>query len=152
MYALKEILKYTVILVLTLNIVSFYKSQSLNTTYVDFEQNHITVDKSKPLVLHFWATWCPTCKIENQTMNKLSKDYQVITVAVNSNDLESFMKKHDLTFQTLNDKNGYYSNLYNIQVFPTTLIFDKNGKIVFSEVGYTSYFGFKLRLFWASLV
>lgn len=147
----KELLKYTIIIAVTLNIISYYKSQSINASYPDLKKYNITIDRSKPLLLHFWATWCPTCKLENSTINSLAKDHQVVTIAVNSKDLKIFMKKNDLNFNTIDDKNGFFSNLYNIQAFPSTLIFDKKGQIVFSEVGYTSSFGLKLRLFWASL-
>lgn len=146
---IKELLKYTIIIAVVLNLISFYKSQDLNTIYPDFK--NIAIDKNKPLVLHFWATWCPTCKLENSTIDSLAKDHQVITIAVNSTNLEDFMKKNNLNFTTIDDKTSHYFKLYNIKAFPTTLIFDKNGKMVFSEVGYSSYIGLKLRLFWASL-
>jgi len=51
----------------------------------------------------------------------------------------------------INDKNAFYANKYNIKVYPTTLIYDKNKNLIFSEVGYTSTFGLKIRLWWAGL-
>lgn len=144
-----------------LNLISFYKSrdipdQRFETANIKIlNSENFTPDNDKPLLVHFWATWCPVCKIENSTVNSLAKDYQVLTIAVNSGDngtLKDFMKKNSLEFKTVNDQKGYFSKLYNIQAFPATLIFDKNGNLVFSEVGYTSSPGLRIRLFWASLV
>jgi hypothetical protein len=59
------------------------------------------------------------------------------------------MKKHDYSYKVINDEDGSIANRFNVNVFPTTCIYDKNKNLVFSEVGYTSTFGMWIRLLWA---
>ena len=159
-FYIKEIFKYFIIIAVTLNIVSYFKSQDIPKKSFEIDKlsllngKEFNYDKNKPLVIHFWATWCPICKVENKTINNLAKDHQVLTIAIDSGEDESltaFMKKNDFSFPVLNDKEKFFSNSYNIQGFPTTLIYDKNQQLVFKEVGYTSSFGLDLRVFWAGL-
>lgn len=105
------------------------------------------------MVLHFWATWCPICKLEASNIQNISKSYKVITIAVNSKkkDIKNYLKKNNLDFIVIDDYNNQISKDFNISVFPTTLIYDKNKNLIFSEVGYTSTFGLKLRLWWIEL-
>ena len=157
---IKEILIVFVIVTLLLNVISFIKKPDLSsTTLPTFEtatisKKHISSKEytNKPLLLHFWATWCPTCKLEASNIESLSKNYQVITIAVNSGtdeDISMFLKKNDLTYDVINDSTGEFAAKFSISSFPTTFIYDKNQEIKFSEVGYTSTLGLKLRM-WLS--
>jgi len=144
---LKEIILFTLLLIVATNLLSYYKSQSLNKsdqTY--FPQNN------KPLVLHFWATWCPVCKAEASNINLLSKHYQVITVAVKSGtnkEIQNYLKEHHYSYKVVNDSSGEIAKKFHIAAFPTTFIYDKNHKLSSSEVGYTSTIGLFLRAWWA---
>ena len=51
----------------------------------------------------------------------------------------------------VNDKESLYAQDFKISGYPTTFIYDKDRKLVFSEVGYTSTLGLYLRMWWASL-
>lgn len=157
---LKEIVVFIILLIVLLNIVSFYKSGDLNKNDLFIKKLNLidnkkwVYDNTKPLLIHFWATWCPICKVEAPNIQTLSKDYQVITIAVDSGDdkkIKKYLKDNNLDFQVINDKNGILTKKFNISVFPTTFIYDKNKKLIFSEVGYTSTIGLKLRVFWAEL-
>jgi len=106
----------------------------------------------KPVVIHFWATGCPTCKLEASTIESLSKEYEVLSIAVNSGDddeIKLFMDSHKLSYDTINDKNGKFAKKFSVSSFPTTFIYDKDAKIKFSEVGYSSTLGLKLRMWLA---
>ena len=105
--------------------------------------------KNKPLVVHFWATWCPTCKLEASNIEAISKEYNVVSIAVNSgsnSELLDYMQKHDLTYTVVNDKNGILVKKFDISAYPTTLIYDKNGTLKFSEVGYSTTLGLQARV------
>jgi hypothetical protein len=77
----------------------------------------------------------------------------VITIAVDSGtdyEIHAYMQEHNLDYKVINDNQNKISDKLNTQVLPTTLIYDKNQKLVFSEVGYTSSFGLFIRMLWVS--
>ena len=105
--------------------------------------------KEKPLLVHFWATWCPTCKLEASNIESISKAYNVITIAVNSGsneDIERYMSERKLTYKVVNDTQGSLAHKFNIEAYPTTLIYDAHGKLTFAEVGYSTTLGLKTRM------
>ena len=147
----KEILLFVVVMVVFANAISFYKAMDLNKQALDINYEYNT---SKPMLIHVWATWCPTCKVEASNIQSISKDYQVLTFVVKSGtdaDIENYMKENNLNFNTINDNDGSFAQKFNIAAYPTTFIYDKNQELIFSEVGYTSTLGLKLRMWYANL-
>lgn len=156
---IKETIKYTIIFVIALNIVSYYKSLDLNKEKLKIQEFELLnnekyiIDKEKPLLIHFWATWCPICELEANNIEKISKDYQVITITTqsgNNKEIKKYLGKNHLTFKVVNDENGFLTRQFNIKAFPTTFIYDKNQNLNFSEVGYTSTLGLYLRMWWSN--
>ena len=148
---IKEILSFFVVMIIISNVISLYKSTDINK--IKFDIDNILLH-NKPILVHFWATWCPTCKLEASNIQAVSQNYNIITIAVQSGDdnkIKKYLQENNLDFKVINDKNAFYANKYNIKVYPTTLIYDKNKNLIFSEVGYTSTFGLKIRLWWAGL-
>lgn len=108
----------------------------------------------KPLLIHFWASWCPVCKLEQSNIDNIAKDYPVITIAMQSgSDLEvsQFMQDEKLSFNVINDEEGILSRAFNIKGVPVSFIVNKKNTIEFVEVGYTTEPGLRLRLWWAGL-
>ncbi len=148
---IKEILSFILILTILANLISYYKAIDLNKNKLNIK--NITLNE-KPILIHFWSTWCPTCKMEAANIQTISESFNVLTIAVNSGDddnIKEYLNKNDLNFRFINDKDGYYSNKFNIEVYPTTLIYDKNKNLIFSDVGYTTTFGLWLRMWWSNL-
>lgn len=147
----KEVLLFIVTITIAANILSLYKSQSLNKQPLALEYEF---KKEKPILIHFWATWCPTCKVEASNIEKISKDFEVLTIAINSGsnkEIKEYMDENGYTFRFINDADSKLAKEFNIQAYPTTLIYDKDKNLVFSEVGYTTTFGLYIRLWWAGL-
>jgi len=159
---LKEVAIFALLLFIFSNALSYLKSPDLSDTKLpefqatmldgkSFDSLHVS--KDKPLLIHFWATWCPTCKMENSTIDTLSKKFDVITIAVNSKsdaDIQAFLKEKNLSFQVINDTNSSLAERFHVSGFPTTFIYNKNGNLEFSEVGYSSYITLYLKLLYAS--
>lgn len=110
--------------------------------------------KKRPVLVHFWATWCPVCKLEQSNIENIAKELPVITIAMQSGDdekLKMFMKDENLSFNVINDISGKLSQKYNIKGVPVSFIVNSDNKIEFTEVGYTTELGLRMRLWWAGL-
>ena len=154
----KELLLFFIVMTVFANALSLYRSLDLNKSRFDIstvtllDDVKYTLDKDKPILIHFWATWCPVCKAEADNIQTISENFQVITIAVKSGSdskLQEYLNSRDLNYRVINDSNGKISSKFDISIFPTTIIYDKNGEVVFSDVGYTSTFGLWLRMWWA---
>jgi len=93
--------------------------------------------KGKIVFLNFWTTWCPTCRIEVPSMEKLhqkfkNKDFAMVTVNLRESALnvKAFFKKFKLTFTALLDSTGEVGASFGIRAIPTTYILDKTGRII----------------------
>lgn len=156
---IKEILKYLIIIVVALNIISYYKSKDLNKENFPYESFKLidgstyNISKDKPLLIYFWATWCPICKLQSPNIEELSKDYQVVTIATQSGtkeEIQEYLRQSNLSFKVVDDVYNDFAYRFNIQAYPTTLIYDKDKNLTFSDVGYTSSFNLKLKLCWSN--
>lgn len=107
----------------------------------------------KPVLVHFWATWCPICRTEQGSIEALAGDrYNVVTVAMQSGEAESvrkFMAEQKLGFPVINDPDGMISAEWGVHAVPASFIIDTDGKIRFVEIGYTTEIGLRLRLWLA---
>lgn len=123
----------------------------LNGENFELYQNE---NQERPILVHFWATWCPVCKLEQSNIENISKDHPVITIAMqsgNDDELKHFMKDENLSFNVINDDNSKWSRSYRIKGVPVSFIVNKENKIEFIEVGYTTELGLRMRLWWAGL-
>ena len=106
------------------------------------------------LVLYFWGSWCSVCSFQSPVISDLSKTVKVLSFAVNSGtnrQIQAYLKQNQYSFPTYNDRQNIWSKTFKVNAYPTLFIFDKKGKLRFSEVGYTSYWGLRLRLLWLEL-
>ncbi len=157
---LKEALLFIVVMTIFANILSFYRSSDLNKEPLNLKEVTLLgniiyeVPQNEPILIHFWASWCPTCKVEAQNIETISKSFNVLTIALKSGsdkEINEYLKSRNLTFKVVNDSSGEITGRYSVSVFPTTIIYDKEGNEVFSEVGYTSTLGLWLRMWLAGI-
>lgn len=127
---------------------------NISSVMLNVQDFELYQNKKRPILVHFWATWCPVCSLEQSNIESISKDYEVITIAMQSGDADEvhrFMKKEKLSFSVINDESGLLSQTYKIRGVPVSFIINKDNKIKFTEVGYTTELGLRLRLWWAGL-
>ena len=151
----KEFIIFIITLTLVMNIISYYNSLDLNkdkltiNNFKLLDDSNYIVSTDKPLLIHFWASWCPTCKFESSNIEKISQNYEVITIAVQSGtneEVKKYLDEHNLTFKVVNDEDGFFSQKFNIKAYPSTFIYDENKNLRFTEVGYTTTFGLYFRM------
>lgn len=110
--------------------------------------------RDQPVLLHFWATWCPVCKLEQGMIHSLAKDYRVITVAMNSggeDGIEQYLVENEVDFPVIVDPDGDLARRFGVTGVPTGFVIDTAGQIRFKEIGLTSSWGWRLRLLLAGL-
>lgn len=109
--------------------------------------------RGKPALIHFWATWCKICALNDGAIDGLAEDLQVITVAMESGgkkEIGEEMKQRGLRFPVYVDGLGKLANKYQVKGVPTNYIIDAQGNIRYVEVGYTSGWGLRIRMWLAS--
>lgn len=92
-----------------------------------------TADEGKPVVLNFWATWCPPCRVEMPYFESVNSLYDGKIAILGLNQAESadtitdYAREHGLTYPLLVDGDMKVNNLYGVLNLPTTIFIDKNG-------------------------
>jgi thiol-disulfide isomerase/thioredoxin len=154
---IKEITIALVLLFILTNIISYIRAPELGSNQLPqidaklIDGSQFRVKKGKPLLIHFWAISCPACKLEAPNIDRVSKKYEVLTIAVNSGSDESvkrYMQENAFSFNVLNDKDGSWAKQFKIKVYPTSFFYDPQGELRFTEVGYTTTAGLLARFEW----
>ncbi len=158
---LKEIAIMALMVLMISNILSYIRKPELadsrlpviNVLQVNGEQFESSGSEGKPLLIHFWATWCPACSAEADNIERLSNYFNVVTFAVKSGsdeEIKRYMQKRGFHYRVINDREGTWARLFSVEGYPTSFIYDSDGRVSSSEVGYTSTLGMALRLWWAN--
>lgn len=109
----------------------------------------------QPVALHFWADWCPICRTEESSITRLSADWPVLTVAMQSGALgkvSQVLHKRALPWTTGVDESGDVTEAFGFKAVPAFVVVDADGHLRTPTVGYTTEIGMRLRLWWAALV
>ncbi|MCK4441761.1 MAG: protein disulfide oxidoreductase [Sulfurovaceae bacterium] len=158
-WSIKNIIKELIITLLMIFVISmglnYLRKPNTDIQLPDIVKRDINNQKivfetyGKPVVIHFWTTWCPTCKLEAPNIESMKDDVHIITIAVNSGtdeELQKFMKEKGYTYTVINDNKGKLAKKFGVQAYPTTFIYDGSGKLQFSEVGYSTRMGIRARV------
>ena len=107
-----------------------------------------------PVLVHFWATWCPMCSMEQSAIDAIADDYPVLSVAMDEAtpvQILAYMKDKGVDYPVIHDPASQIARQYAIRGVPSSFVIDADGNIRFVEVGYTTGIGLRLRLWWSSL-
>jgi len=98
--------------------------------------------QGKPVLINFWATWCPPCRAEMPYLQQIYEEWSVkglalstINIGESSSQVEEFLQSYELSFPVLLDTKQDVSQEYNIRGIPTTFFIDKDGVIQDIKVG-----------------
>lgn len=118
------------------------KVKASDFTVYDEKLNEVKLSdyQGVPVVLNFWASWCPPCREEMPGFNEVSKKYgedKIAILMINLTDgqretmtgAKTFILKNNYKMKTLFDNNMEAANKYNITSIPRTIFIDKDGYI-----------------------
>jgi peroxiredoxin len=98
--------------------------------------------RGRPVVINFWATWCPPCRQELpalQSAYQRFRDQGVVLLGVNLKEnvetIQNFTTQFGLTYPLLLDRDGAVSERYQVRGIPTTVIVDADGVVRARHVG-----------------
>lgn len=160
---LRWLLDISIILVIIFGLRAWQHRGMLEGEAPDFEYTalngssiHLDNYRGKPVLLHFWASWCPMCELEQDSITSISKDWKVITIAFQSggkDEVQRYIERKKLTdWVTIVDTDGSLAAEYGIHGVPASYVLDAEGTIRFREVGLTSGWGLRMRLWLAKLL
>jgi thiol-disulfide isomerase/thioredoxin len=96
-----------------------------------------------PVLIEFWATWCPNCKELEPAMKAAATKYRdkvkFVFVAVSVNQtpekVKAFLEKHDLPGDQYFDTKGNATGAYDVPATSYVVLIDKSGKVVYTGLG-----------------
>ena len=97
--------------------------------------------KERPYIINFWATWCPPCQAEIPDLaafhaaHKDAVDFYAVNLQEDAAPVQKFMQERKADLPVVLDTQGTAANLYGIRAIPTTVVVDKEGKVVYRKTG-----------------
>lgn len=117
--------------------------EALDFTVQDYEGNEVKLSDyiGTPIVLNFWASWCPPCRDEMPHFNKVSEEYAKDELLFLMVDLvdggretvekgKKYVEDNGYTFTVLFDTKQNAAATYGIRSLPTSIFIDKDGYII----------------------
>ncbi|OHD76884.1 MAG: hypothetical protein A2V99_12575 [Spirochaetes bacterium RBG_16_67_19] len=117
---------------------------SIDFTLSDLSGKKVSLSsfKGKLVFLNFWATWCPPCRAEMPSMERLYqklKGQGLVVLGVDlqedAKSVQKFVNEHKLTFPILLDSDGRVGTTYGARSIPTTYIIGRDGSALGGTVG-----------------
>lgn len=98
--------------------------------------------RGKAVLVNFWASWCPPCRVEAPSLEaawRMYKDKEVVFVGVDIQDKEpdarAFLKEFGITYPNGWDESGNVAVDFGVWGLPETFFLDREGRITYKHVG-----------------
>jgi peroxiredoxin len=102
--------------------------------------------RGRPVMVNFWATWCPPCRAEIPVITQLYQEantaskYEVLGIGIQSVQsdeptIRAFAAEFDMPFPVLIDAGSQVTSLYHVLPIPTSIFIDKDGIIRHIHIG-----------------
>jgi len=100
-------------------------------------------ERGNVVLLNLWATWCGPCRYEIPELEKLHVDlsaqrFKVVGVSVDEGspeDVKAFVVEQKMTYPVVLDPDGKLADIFRSTVLPTSVLVDRQGKVVWKKLG-----------------
>jgi thiol-disulfide isomerase/thioredoxin len=123
-----------------------FEQPNFNVTSVDGQMKSRLSTKGNITLLNFWATWCPPCKQEIPTIQKLHEtmkgekfEIMAVDLGESAKSVKAFLDQNKISYPVYVDPKSSLTGLYASRGIPTTYILDKNGKFIAGFIGPFEY-------------
>ncbi|RDU23774.1 TlpA family protein disulfide reductase [Anaerosacchariphilus polymeriproducens] len=116
-----------------------YKAPDFKVYDEDGNTVNLESKKGKPVVLNFWASWCPPCRSEmsdfQNVFDELGTEVEFMMINMTDGKKEtqekaiSYIEEQGYTFPVYFDKKLEAANIYQVFSIPTTYFIDAEGNI-----------------------
>ena len=96
---------------------------------------------SGPIVLNFWATWCPPCRAELPELAKFAQRQEGVVafwgidLQESPQTVEAFLDEMQIVLPVVYDRDGKAARTFAVRYIPTTIVADAQGIILFRKSG-----------------
>ena len=111
---------------------------------IDGKPQNLAELRGKVVLVNFWATWCPPCRREMPSMQRLYQSlpknrFEILAVNIGEDDDTVFAFTGTLepspTFQLLFDRDSLELRKWPVMGLPTSFVIDKKGRVALRVVG-----------------
>lgn len=105
---------------------------------LDGRDVHLAALRGQPVVLYFFASWCPACKVTSPEIDRFAAAHpqvQVLGIAAeDAEDARAYLAQQPRSFAVIAE-NRQIDAGYKVRALPTTAVIDAAGKVVWSRQG-----------------
>ncbi len=109
----------------------------------DGSSAHLSDYRGRPVVLNFWATWCPPCRQEMPALVEAFETHQedgLVVIAINESEghelVSAFVAEFGMTMPVVIDPQGEVMRAYKTQSLPSSFFIDPNGMVRVRWLGF----------------
>lgn len=108
----------------------------VTVTAIDGRELALSDLRGRPVLINFWATWCPPCREEMPALERIEKRWKergaavvVVNFEEDGDTIRQYLAANGLALAVYQDEQGIVAEQLDITYLPTTLLVDAGGVI-----------------------
>ncbi len=104
----------------------------------------LKLEPGKIRYVDFWAAWCAPCRHSFPWMNEMFEKYRAqgfevlgVNLDTDQQDTTDFLARVPAKFPVVYDPEGLTPAVYGVKGMPTSVLIDRDGKVLFQHIGFT---------------